>query len=120
MANGISRYPETKPNIGYFRDRIQVKRIVLVDNGRGGWTQREDDVGSFWGQIIPMSAYNIIQYRQADMNVNTQFLMRFNSAIDTHCCFYANGMRYIVDSVQTDRQDRFMIILAIGEVVVSG
>lgn len=114
MAN-ISRYPQPNPNIGYFRDRIDVKRITQVDNGRGGWTQREDDVGSFWAQIMPVSAYNIIQYRQADMNVNTTFYLRFNDQIDNHCCIYANGMRYIVDSVIPDRQNRFLTILAIGE-----
>jgi SPP1 family predicted phage head-tail adaptor len=101
--------------IGYFRDRVNVKKVQRVENGRGGWTETENDIGTFWAFLEPMNAQNIVQYRQADMNVNTKFVMRMNTAIDNHCVFYARGLRYIVDSVLPDRKQRILTILAIGE-----
>jgi SPP1 family predicted phage head-tail adaptor len=103
------------PSIGYFRDRITVNKVTKVDNGRGGWTETESEVGEYWGYLEPLSAKNIIQYRQADMNVTTKFSMRFNTAIDTHCVFYARGERFLIDSVIPDREQRFLTILATGE-----
>lgn len=111
----IKRYPDPQPNIGYFRDRVDVKRATRVDNGRGGWTDTEDEIGSYWAYCQPLSARNIVQYRQADMNVDTQFTMRFNTAIDNHCVFYCRGQRFIVESIIPDRQNRYLYVLAIGE-----
>jgi SPP1 family predicted phage head-tail adaptor len=111
----IKRYPDPKPNIGYFRDRVDVKKVVRVENGRGGWTDREDDIGTFWAYAQPLSARNIVQYRQADMNVNTQFTLRMNTAIDTSCVFYCRGQRFIIESVLPDRQNRFLYVLGNGE-----
>lgn len=106
-------------DIGYFKDRVNVKFVQNVDNGRGGWTELENDVGTYWAYLVPMSAKNIVQYRQADMNVNTQFVMRYNSVINTHCVFYARGEKYLIESIIPDRQQRFMTILAVGEKIGS-
>jgi SPP1 family predicted phage head-tail adaptor len=101
--------------IGYFRDRVQVNKVTRVDNGRGGWLETETELGTYWAYLEPLSAKNIIQYRQADMNVTTRFTMRMNTAIDTKCVFYARGDRYLITSVIPDRQERFLTILATGE-----
>ena len=106
-------------DIGYFKDRVNVKFAQNVSNDRGGWTQTENDVGTYWAYLEPMSAKNIVQYRQADMNVNTKFTMRYNSAINTHCVFYARGEKYLIESIIPDRQQRYMTILAVGEKIGS-
>jgi hypothetical protein len=75
----------------------------------------ENDIGTFWAFLEPVSARNIVQYSQADMNVNTKFIMRMNTAIDNHCVLYARGERFIVESVLPDRQQKILTILAVGE-----
>jgi head-tail adaptor len=41
--------------IGYFRDRVNVKKVQRVENGRGGWTETENDIGTFWAFLEPAS-----------------------------------------------------------------
>ena len=102
-------------DLGYFKDRVSVKFVQNTDNGRGGWTHSETDIGTYWAYLEPLSARNIIQYRQADMNVNTKFTMRYNASITNHCVFYARGDRFLIESIIPDRQQRYMTILAVGE-----
>lgn len=100
-------------SIGKMRDRISVVMEQKVDNGRGGWTLNEIPQGSWWGEITELSARNIIQYRQADMNVNTEIKMRANDKINRHCTLYSRGNKYIIEEIIP--KNGFYIIMAVGE-----
>lgn len=99
--------------IGQMKDRINVKFNKKEDNGRGGWTLTELDMGTFWGEIRPASARNIIQYRQADMNTNTTIIMRANANINKFCTLYARGSKYTIEEIIPEGQ--YLKITAVGE-----
>jgi head-tail adaptor len=101
-------------SIGKMRDRINVSFMKKIDNGRGGWTLEEEAQGEYWGEVLELSARNIIQYRQADMNVNTEIRMRSNDKINRHCILYARGNRYLIEEI-TEKPKGFYIIMAVGE-----
>jgi SPP1 family predicted phage head-tail adaptor len=102
--------------IGSMKDRIRVDSQIKKDNGRGGWTYEYSTVGTWWGKITELSAQNIIQYRQADMNVNTEIVMRANTKISRDCILYARGNKYRVEEI-TEKTKGFYIIMAVGEKV---
>jgi SPP1 family predicted phage head-tail adaptor len=99
--------------IGKMKDRLHFYFLKKVDNGRGGWTTTEEDRGEFWGYIESLSARNIIQYRQADLNTNTKAIIRANSLINKDCCFYARGFKYAIEEII--EEDGFYQIMAVGE-----
>jgi SPP1 family predicted phage head-tail adaptor len=102
--------------IGTFKDRITVKFLMKNDNGRGSWTNKEVEQGTFWGRIEPMSARNIVQYRQADLNTNTKIVMRKDPAtITRNHVLYARGLKYSIDEVI--EKEGFYHIFAVGEII---
>jgi SPP1 family predicted phage head-tail adaptor len=99
--------------IGKMKDRVTAKKLQKISNGRGGWTHQEIDIGEFWAEIEALSARNIVQYRQGDLNTNTQIIMRSNDQINRECIFYARGQVYRIEEVLEDKG--FLTILAVGE-----
>ena len=99
--------------IGAMKDRLSVKTIQRIDNGRGGWTDKEIDLGVYWGEIIPMSTRERLQFRQADKEVNTTIRMRANDMITINSVFYARGNKYTIDDIV--EIDGFLNIAAVGE-----
>jgi len=100
--------------IGSMKDRIRVDSEIKTDNGRGGWTYTYTTLGTWWGKITELSARNIIQYRQADMNVDTEIVMRANTKISRDCVLFARGNKYNIEEV-TEKTNGFYVIMAVGE-----
>jgi head-tail adaptor len=101
--------------IGLMKDRIAVESQIKVENGRGGWTYSYSTIGTWWGKLTPLSARNIIQYRQADKNVDTEIIMRANTLISRDCILFSRGNKYIIEEIM--EKDGFYIIMAVGEKV---
>lgn len=99
--------------IGQMKDRITAMTEKKVSNGRGGWTIEELTIGTFWGKIEDLSARNIIQYRQADLNTNVRIIIRANVQITKECVFYAKGCKYSLDEII--EKNGFYTIMAVGE-----
>ena len=99
--------------IGAMKDRLSVKTEKRTDNGRGGWTIDEVDLGIYWGEIIPMSTRERLQFRQADKEINTTIRMRANDMITINSVFYARGNKYTIDDIV--EIDGFLNIAAVGE-----
>lgn len=104
----------TKANIGQMKERLSIKFVDKVSNGRGGWIDEEIDRGTVWAEIKELSARNIVQYRQADMNTTTEIITRATNLIDRHCVFYAKGNKYLLEEIIEDK-DGFYHIMAVGE-----
>jgi SPP1 family predicted phage head-tail adaptor len=100
-------------SIGKMKDRVTAKNKIKVDNGRGGWTYDEQTIGTYWAEVAPLSARNIIQYRQADKNTNTLIKMRYDSKITVDTVFYARGNRY--DLEELIEENDYLIMMAVGE-----
>lgn len=99
--------------IGEMKHRVTAMTKKKVPSGRGGWTIEEIEIGTFWAKIEDLTARNIIQYRQADLNTNTRIIMRANDQITKECVFYAKGYRYNLEEVI--EKDGFFTIMAVGE-----
>lgn len=99
--------------IGAMKDRLTVKTMQRIDNGRGGWTTKEIDLGTYWGEIVPLSTRQMIQFRQADQEINTTIKMRANDMITINSVFYARGNKYTIEDIV--EVDGFLNIAAVGE-----
>ena len=99
--------------IGSMKDRINAKILKKNSNGRGGWNLEEIELGTFWGNIEPLSARNIVQYRQGDLNTNTKITMRANAQITKESVFYARGQKFLIESIL--EKNGFYEIMAVGE-----
>lgn len=99
--------------IGAMRDRVEAYTLTKVSNGRGGWTHQETLLGTFWAKIEDLNARNIVQFRQGDLNTNTQITMRANPSITRESVFYARGKKYLIEEILEVKG--YYTILAVGE-----
>jgi SPP1 family predicted phage head-tail adaptor len=102
--------------IGYLKNRVQVKKLLKLPNGRGGFETSEIDLGEKWAAIMPLSHREITQYMQLDKNIDARIVMRKDPEIDSDCIIIFRNIRYEVDSM-LDRLDfsDFIDLLAQGE-----
>jgi SPP1 family predicted phage head-tail adaptor len=99
--------------IGQMKDRLNAKTLAKVSNGRGGWTHEEIDIGTVWARVRDLGARNIVQFRQADMNTNTEIVIRANDKITRETVFYGLGNRYEVEDIV--ESNGYYTISAVGE-----
>ena len=100
-------------SIGKMKDRVTAKLEKRIDNGRGGWIIEEVEQGTYWAEIIPLKARNIVQYRQADKNTNTLIKMRANDVITIDSVLYGRGHLYRIEEIL--EEDDFLTIMTVGE-----
>lgn len=63
---------------GHLDKRVDVTTVQKVFDGRGGYTNVEKPLGSFWAALLPMSSFEQAQYMQMNTNVNIKVYMRYN------------------------------------------
>lgn len=100
-------------SIGQMKDRITVNNLIKNSNGRGGWIHTEEPIGTFWGEIGPISGSKVVQFRQADLKSNAQIIMRANERITRETVLYARGQKFEVEEVIRDND--YITLLVVGE-----
>ena len=67
---------------GILNKRITIQQNVETDNGRGGFTESWEDVGTYWAEIKPLFAKQIFEYRSLNVHATHQIKVRANVIID--------------------------------------
>lgn len=84
---------------GSFDKRVTFSKTQKVFDGRGGWTEKETALGSFWVAVNPVTVSQQANYSAMDMEVDMNVTMRFHPDIDEKCTFTFRGTKYKVVGV---------------------
>lgn len=94
---------------GFLDKRVTVTTIQKVFDGRGGWTNKEVPLGTFWATVDPLSVYEQQQYSQLDADVDTKIYMRYNPDIKSGASITFRGKRYRVQGIiNPSYEDEYM------------
>ena len=94
---------------GFLDQRVTVTAIQRVFDGRGGWTNKEVTVGTFWAAVMPLTVYEQSQYSALDTDVNTKIYMRYNPTFTSSMSIKFRGKRYRVQGIINPAyQDEYM------------
>ncbi|MHA1302191.1 MAG: phage head closure protein [Candidatus Heimdallarchaeaceae archaeon] len=99
--------------IGLLRHRINIKKKTKVPDGRGGWKQGYQDLGTFWAGVYPLRGREIEIYKSVLPEADTKIIMRCNNVVDSSCIAYLGDRKFEISAVIVSAtRDRFIEILA--------
>lgn len=94
---------------GYLDKRVSVTTIQKVFDGRGGYTNKEVVLGTFWASILPMSVTEQSQYLAMNTNVNVKIYMRYNPDFGKGMRITFRNKTYVVQGIINPAfEDEFM------------
>lgn len=103
-----------KKSVGQLRHRLTIKTIVEVPDDIGGATRADTSNTPLWGDLQPLSQYQIASALANNQKVTHKIIMRYNDSVKQGCVIVdENSNQYYVESVMNpDMRKRFIEIKA--------
>lgn len=102
--------------IGFLDKRVRVTTLTRVYDGRGGYTTKEVDLGTFWASVQPLGIEERVQYRQLDTTVTTQIYINYNPFLTKDSFIYFKNQKYQVKGIINPGFQNEFMELAVAEV----
>lgn len=84
---------------GYLDKRVTVTKMEKVFDGRGGYTNKEVNLGEFWAELQPISVTEQAQYLALNTNVSMKVYMRYNPQFTKGMFIRFRGKKYEVKGI---------------------
>ena len=106
MASPIQRTPHL---LGKMRHRIDVYTVVRTPDAIGGYTRADTLLGTYWANVITISATELWKFEQIDKRVSHVIYMRFQSGIERgQKVVWGAKELYIVGVVNMENRNRYL------------
>lgn len=99
---------------GYLDKRVEVTKIQRVFDGRGGYTNKEVVLGTFWAALMPLSVSEQAQYSQMNTNVNIKIFLRYNPTFTKGMKIKFRNKTYeVMGIINPSFEDEFMELVVL-------
>lgn len=99
-----------KITIGALRQRVQIERSIITDDGAGGGVRSWQPLAAVWARIEPVTMARSNADGQTAQIITHRIIMRWRNDVDAACRITLNARTFQIHAIaDADERRRFLI-----------